>query len=201
MPTRIAWPFFAVCIAACAPVVAPIMGPVADDDDAFRVVVGGVRQEARGIPLSVDPRPLLPDPVIVEIHSESYASVPPQVIEKRTEVLRELNVDETTDASLRGCASATTAPPPVGVEDPKSRCPEKPIYLAAISLPRSGGAYFPGTPIDNRDEGKRRGQVSERVLLTQLSKAGASTRVYDFVLQRGPGGWTIHSKVVGYLSD
>jgi hypothetical protein len=177
-----------------------------DDVGIFEAVVNGIKAEAGGVPLKVDPRPLLDDPKIVEVHREFYASVPERDVIARSTVLQRLGVGETSNPTQGDCASVSTPPPPPGMISTKANCPKAAFDVAAVALARTGGAYMPsayipGSPIDEREDGERRGQISVRVLFTQLDPAGASTRSYDFVMQRGSAGWTIVKKVLVFLSD
>ncbi|MBA3645730.1 MAG: hypothetical protein H0W63_06075 [Gemmatimonadaceae bacterium] len=95
----------------------------------------------------------------------------------------------------------STPPPLPGQSDAKANCPDRSFYVSAIGLARAGGAYLPGSAIDERDAGLKVGQVVIRVLLTHLSPQGATMTAYDYVFKRHSGGWKFVKRVALYVRD
>ncbi len=146
--------------------------------------------------LRVDPRPLKADPEIVTLNSSLAKIVPDrvgadstplahvssEVVRRRLEVLRRLDVKR---------ADALNRPPCAGTMVPWDRrpsiregCPEEgQIKIAILGLPRPGGAYW-SQSVDKREEGLRKGHWSVRVLEWVLGPEGSIGTASDFVFER-----------------
>jgi hypothetical protein len=70
-------------------------------------------------------------------------------------------------------------------------CPKERFAVAAIGLPRRGGAYMPSTGVNERVIGAGRGEWAIRVLLTRLGPSGAATTIYDFVVRQEQEKWIL----------
>lgn len=184
--------------------------PVSDDAEVFALVVQHLSTEdpRAGGSLRVDPRPLKPDPSIVELWPSLAKSIPdrvqaapeplagmsPGVARRRSQVLARLNVS-TTDAFAHPSCPGILLPPELQKNrEPDRRCPKE-VYTAAIlSLPRPGGAYWPGN-LDQRDDGSHT-TWTVRVIRRNLEPVGAGTTALDYVVDHTcEGNWQIRKVV------
>ena len=184
-------------VVGCAPVSVAQDIPAAPGTDTalYSLVARAVVAEAR-IPVRIDPRPLSADPEVDGAADRTRAKVSAAVVAELERVLRGLGIEPTDDATRGECPGALVPHEPNDPRrDKRILCPAKPIALAAIGLPRRGGAFMPGTPTDERAIGEQLGDWAVRVVLTALDQQGAATTVYDFVFRKEVQGWKLVKKV------
>lgn len=172
-----------------------------DDSNVFLAVAQSVKQNAGPLPIEIDPRPLRADPEVLEANASTLAHVADGAVQARLSVLRRLGIPATDNATYRHCSGVLVGPPPPGQSDQRLNCPDRTFFVAAIGLPRAGGAYLPSGPIDEREAGLRTGHVAVRVLLTHLSPQGASMTAYDYVFKRDFSAWSLVKRVSLFYTD
>jgi hypothetical protein len=175
------------------------------DSSVFAAVVMRMSENARGVPLRVDPRPLRPDPAIVELTPSVALAAPdlvaavPQVlapvsrrvVHRRSAALARLGVPEGNVFQFAGCPAVLLPPELRESQGRREGCPAEAHATAIVGIPRPGGAYWPGSHVDNRAQAAE-GIWSTRVIQRHLSPAGASATASDYVAQRvADGRWRI----------
>jgi hypothetical protein len=167
----------------------------ATDSDEVRLFAAVVRTLVDSFPkrLFVDPRPLNPDPAIVDFQPEDRADISAAHLAARAAVLRAAGVRE-TDAPSRGrCPGALQPQPPDSL---LRACPNEAQARAVVGLSRIGGVYWPPSTRDQRESGARLGYRTSRVLVTTLGPRASSTIAYDYVFARAGDDWRL-VEVVG----
>ena len=158
--------------------------------------------------LVVDARPMRNDPRIVTL-STSIASVVPEFVSpdahqdvlvldeparrRRTSILERLRVPEGDAFRYADCPGVLTPPVPGIVERKRQNCPNEPIDLVLIALPRKGGVYWPA----NFDERGKYGEsaYSVRVIVTSASSQGRLQVSTDYVFAMSSvGAWELREK-------
>jgi hypothetical protein len=169
--------------------------------------------EGSGMPVRVDPRPLNPDPALVELKRSVAAAVPDRVssvrdplaattrrvLSRRSRVISRLGLREADAFSYPNCPGIMFSAPVLNRVErrPGNDCPAEQFSAVIVSVPRAGGAYWPGN-LDQR-HATPRGAWSVRVITRDLGPLGASSGAYDYVAERDrSGSWRI-VKVVSLL--
>jgi hypothetical protein len=189
----IAWVLASVVYAAAGPDLSldrqALPGQSAADTVLFAAVVRALSQAA-SFPVSVDPRPLIPDPSVNVASADSYSQVHDSIVALRAAVLRAAGIPETRSPVQGRCPGVMM---PIDAGDPRNakvlHCPAKRLELVAVAMPRRGGAHHPDTDYDEREAGTALGHWSVRVIVVSLGPEGASTVVSDFVFRRANGRW------------
>ena len=193
----------AVCVSCAAATATPPPAHVQLDDELslFRLAVETVRIQENRL-LRVDPWPLVADPTVTQVGELRRALASSATVAARTNVLKELGVEVTDDAT-RGKCPGVLVPPATsdGAEDNKAACPRERVALAAFGLPRRGGAFLPSSRVNERDAGAARGEWAIRALVTRLGPGGASTTVYDLVVRQEDGKWRLARTVALMFID
>jgi hypothetical protein len=169
----------------------------------FATVVRRLQGEVRGLPLRVDPRALKPDPAIVELTPGVAAAAPnlvqpipdplahgiPRVRQQRSIALAQLGVAEGDIRAFSGCPGMLQGPDESDV--PVAGCPSTSFAIAILALPREGGAWWPGSQVDERASSPA-GVWSVRVIRREITTTGANMAAADYVLHRTADRvWTV----------
>jgi hypothetical protein len=178
------------------------------EPEIFAAVAARLQSDAAGVPLRIDPRPLIADSALVElipqlataapdlVHTppSALAPVPVAVTEERRRILSRLGITAGEVPTYTECPGGLV--PPGRPPGRRSGCPAADTIEAAVSLSRPGGADLPGS---NTNAHGDRGRRSVRVIRRELRPSGATQAAYDFVLSRDPGtGWRV-SRVVALV--
>jgi hypothetical protein len=114
---------------------------------------------------------------------------PDLVAERRAYVLAEqLGVGSVSE--IPDCPSRLAPPGSIDV----SNCPQKQLTVVAVGLSRLGGAYWEGGT-DQQEEGRKRGNVSIRVIEIDLDARGSVSTVFDYVLGSVNKRWIVLKRV------
>lgn len=185
----------------------------AADTTLFGAVLRHIVEGSGGKAVRVDPRPLHPDPAIVELRRSVADAVPGRVttrddplaaatrraVSRRSREIARLGLRETDVYGYPNCTGVLWSAPVLNRAEPRARsdCPAEEFAAVILAIPRSGGAYWPGN-VDQRREAPA-GAWTVRVIGRELGPSGASSTADDYVAQRlGAGGWRI-IKVVSLL--
>lgn len=200
---------FGLLSTACMPaanVASPSVGSAgeeATDTALFAAVVRNLVEEGRVVPVQIDPRPLRPDPALVEVSARVGAAVPDlvrpvsdpfvpnagDVLRRRRTVLHRLGISQTDFGSFPSCPGGLV-PPEMRATVPPGTCPPRSMISAVIALARPGGAYLPR----GRDERASAppDAWSVRVIRRDLGPKSAIASASDYVARRDSGGgWKI----------
>ena len=158
--------------------------------------------------LVVDARPMRNDPRLVTLSRELPKVIPERVSpdahedvlvldesakRKRMSILTRLAVREGDALLYADCPGTLTPTVPAIVERKRQNCPNDPIDLVLIALPRKGGVYWP----DNFDERGKYGEsaYTVRVIVTSVSSQGRLQVSTDYVFTvSSVGGWELREK-------
>jgi hypothetical protein len=174
---------------------------LSSDITLFAAVVTRMAADSRGVPLRGDPRPLRPDPAIVELAPSIALAAPdlvaavPQVlapvsrrvVRRRSAALARLGVSEGNVFAFGVCPAVLLPPDLRESRGRREECPADEFVVAIIGIPRPGGAYWPGSHVDNQAQAAE-GVWSTRVIQRHLSPAGSSATASDSVAQRAAEG-------------
>jgi len=169
----------------------------------FSIVAARLASDAGAAALRVDPRPLGADPSIVEATRRLaaaapdlvatpdtvLAAVPGGIVQARRRALEQARIAPGDVLAYAECPGGLgpPAPPPTA----RAGCPPTAWTVAAAGLSRPGGAYLPGSRVDERAQASL-GYRSVRVIRRELRPSGATQAAYDFVLAPDPpNGWRI----------
>jgi hypothetical protein len=177
----------------------------ASDPALFSAVVARIVADARGVPVRVDPRPLLADPAIIELVPGVAAAVPDlvaavphplasvstQALHERSRALARLHVAEGDAFAFGGCPGVLV-PPELQANRPSlPGCPNEAFIGAIVGIARPGGAYWAGSRVDRRASAGE-GVWTARVIRRHLRPIGASATALDYEARRLPDGtWTV----------
>jgi len=185
--------------AASEPAPSAATGANADELALFAAVARAVDSAHAELKpfVEIDPRPLKPDPDVMVPIAASFADVGRATVEARAGVLRRLGIPAVDAAALPPCPGVLSFT--ATEEERRRNCPKHTTLVAAIGLPRPGGAYFPGG-VDEREDGARRGQHAVRVLAIRRMPQGFNGVVYDYVMQKRSGRWRlVHGRSLVWL--
>jgi hypothetical protein len=189
----------------------------APDTSLLAAVLARLVEEGGRVPLRVDPRPLRPDPAIVELapslaqivpehvttRADPLAPVEPAHLSSRARLIERLGLRREDAYSYPRCPGILKLGPPEIRPDPRplAGCPADTFRVAILALPRRGGAYWPGSRIDER-AGTPDGVWTVRVIERRLTPFGSSGSASDYVAQRDShASWRILRRVGLLVTD
>ena len=193
----------------------PAPPPTGRDTTLLSVIVRHVAGDAAAhhVALRIDPRPLKADPAIVELAprvalaapglvsaiADPLAEVSVEAVDERARVLERTGIPAMDVYAHPACPGMLEIPPDLregGRTHPD--CPTKAFTVAILGLPRPGGAYWPGSRVDERQQNGR-DVWSVRMIQRHLQPAGVNMVASDVVVERTPAGiWRV-VKVVPLL--
>lgn len=161
------------------------------------------QQPMSGIPIIVDPRPLLDGGGFPAIIPETFARVPSEILESRATALRRLGVQPGDAAApQQNCAGATLPAPLPGQPDLKQGCPPNDLIAIAVSLPRAGTAKVPpGQPYDYVNLQAAEGYWTVRVARSLVGPGGNSLQYYDVIMRKDGTKWLYVTRVPLLISE
>lgn len=182
-------------------------GTLQMDTSLFTAVVRYMHSAPGGYSLRVDPRPLRPDPSLVELApSVSVAApdlvttpldplepIPARVVARRSRAIARLRLGEADVFRHPRCPSLLVSGPPElnPNREPLPECPAISHRVAILAIPRPGGAHLPGVRSAQQPE-HQAGVWSVRVIQRDLTPFGASASASDYVVARGANGrWRV----------
>ncbi len=131
---------------------------------------------------------------MIKPDSASLANVPDEMVRQRSRVLSRMGLVE-TDAMEDSRCPGIMLPP--GRKRDLTACPVAGQFTSVmLSMPRPGGAYWPGV-VDEREEGRRQGHWTIRVVERSMEPRGSSTVVVDYVVEPklDRHGWVVVKRV------
>lgn len=168
------------------------------DTALFSAVIRAIPRIPR--PVFVDPVPLRADPrIIAPTESSARASVSEDVLQARRAVLARFGIPEANAFTYASCPGVLVPPPPTGSRS--GHCPKQEMEIYLVALPREGGAYFPESGVDERESGRKLGQVTVRVIQRSVGPQAGSYSAWDYVAQRRHGEWVIVKREVHAFVD
>jgi hypothetical protein len=180
----------------------------AADTSLLSAILRAAISDAAGEELRVDPRPLVADTEIYDVHPQAIARVSPAVMRRRTAVIRAAGlrtVDATKVGQYKDCPGAFVIGKPDSHGTPTNshdRCPQEAFNVLAVALPRPGRDVLPGDEVYDRDvERAGRGYWAVRVIQTKLGPGGSNLKASDYVLARRAGTWEVIKIVVLAFSE
>lgn len=151
--------------------------------------------------LRVDPRPLVSRSDLYTVGPNGIASISHRALRLRTRVIRAagLRTADATTMNQDSCPGVFV----IGQADSANQthsqagCPNAPIYVLAVGLPRAGtAALSPGQAYDIDAKQAAYGYWAARVIRTAVGVGGSSVYAADYVLAKHGGTWVV-LKVVG----
>lgn len=192
-------------------------GEAAPDTLLLAAVLHRLVEQSGRVPVRIDPRPLRPDPAIVEL-APALAQIVPEHVSTRPDplepvgpahlsalarVIERLGLRQGDAYGYPRCPGLLKLGPPEIRQDPRplAECPPNPFRVVILALPRRGGAYLPGSRIDER-AGTPEGVWTVRVIGRQLTPFGSSGSADDYVAQRdAQGAWRVLRRVGLVVTD
>jgi hypothetical protein len=193
----------ALMLASCATLARRAGSTDGTETAIFSAVVERLASDAGVRNLRIDPRPLSSNPSIVELTARLaaaapdfvatpetvLAAVPRSVVEERKNASRRMGVAADDVRAYPDCPGGLASP--VAPPTPLDGCPANEYVVAVIGLSRPGGAFLPGSRVDERGQATL-GYRSVRVIRREFRPNGATQTAYDFVLApEPPGSWRI----------
>lgn len=172
------------------------------DSAIFSALLVAIRQERVPRDIRVDPRPLRRDPALVTFHDFSaapdlvlpeaqlrpLADVDSSIIGMRKQLLTAVGVGETDAFRDAQCPGGLAPPTDSIVAQRKRLCPNTQYRSHIASLPRPGGAYWPGN-VDERGKYEGRDVMTVRVISRVVGPTGSVESSADYVFTHADGGW------------
>jgi hypothetical protein len=201
------------CGRASTTAAGPVRSPDAVTDSAlFAAVLRRITADTL-VFVTVDPRPLRPDPLLVTLHyfdvipdrvdpeaqRNPFAPIDSALIRRRLNVLRSVGVPHADGLRDAGCPGIMLPRPPGSPRRASDACPAEGAYRSVVvAIPRRGGAYWPGNR-DERAQYANREVYSVRVIERDLRPEGSVEVSSDYVFERGSGGVVVFLKQVRLL--
>ncbi len=167
----------------------------ARDTAVLTAVIRSLQQQREvptsGVPIIVDPRPLLHEGGFPLITSEVFAAIPAKILASRATALRSIGIyPGDAAAPQKNCGGTLVPYPPPGEPNLKEGCPRRRVIAVAVSLPYPGSAKLPpGEPYDRINLQAAEGYWTVRVASAIVDVGGKTIQYYDVVMRKDGTRW------------